>query len=724
MILIAAVLSGCVLSDYGQEKKPPPTDLIATPVSYYSTPKARYLGTKYKQNLERLAARIVRDPKTASLQFANNISSVGGIGFFTHSATKTPDERYLEVVLATPETFETKGDYSDKVSKLFDRYGLELLSILSGDREIYQDKELSGYGLNLAWRDVIREGAGSRVAMARAVVYVRKEQVSNFLRDRLNANNLLANAVIFAVDDDGPLQLVSYQTHQIKPDYRPAIHEDNLAEAPVSPKAPQPVPSSGRGPETDQRAGQKVEAAKPQPAQVNEKAERAPANIPDTAQSEAAATFAPVTTDDQKAVSLSQEVETSSAQGPLVGQGDTATTKLALEQKAAPAAPSPETATARHAAVEKKEEEIKPEVAVPVIASTITAESNQILQSDESVKARATMSTAAAKLAPDINESQAPTTTVVKDSQEAASAPAPAAVASRSSMSQGTEAKAEDPALSATIENPVRRSSAGKLIGAPPAVAELESPAVKAEQPAEAKVAATQPPRSVEKALPMPVTAVPKQMPQERKSESLQQPPAPASAAKETTAAPVAPPTAKLTEAKTKTVTGEVVPPVATSSEAASSRESAKARSPATVAGNEAASIKRAPPVTAAPVQEKVVEKIAPAQLALLKKPSQSMIEKRALARPMPKPLEGFIIQIAFNNKEKAQNWAEKMEQRGYAVSVTEAGTEGSLRVRLGNFALRDEAERQLKNLKQDGMNGIIINLPQAFRPVARSSVP
>jgi cell division protein FtsN len=64
------------------------------------------------------------------------------------------------------------------------------------------------------------------------------------------------------------------------------------------------------------------------------------------------------------------------------------------------------------------------------------------------------------------------------------------------------------------------------------------------------------------------------------------------------------------------------------------------------------------------------------------------------------------------------------MQQRGYAVSVTEAGTEGSLRVRLGNFALRDEAERQLRNFKQDGMSGIIINLPQAFRPEARSSVP
>jgi hypothetical protein len=64
------------------------------------------------------------------------------------------------------------------------------------------------------------------------------------------------------------------------------------------------------------------------------------------------------------------------------------------------------------------------------------------------------------------------------------------------------------------------------------------------------------------------------------------------------------------------------------------------------------------------------------------------------------------------------------MERRGYAVSVTEAGTDGSLRVRLGNFTVRDEAERQLRNFKQEGINGIIINLPQAFRPEARSSLP
>jgi hypothetical protein len=114
--------------------------------------------------------------------------------------------------------------------------------------------------------------------------------------------------------------------------------------------------------------------------------------------------------------------------------------------------------------------------------------------------------------------------------------------------------------------------------------------------------------------------------------------------------------------------------------------------------------------------------KPAPEQLALVRKPADVIVENKPITRAV-KPLEGFIIQIAFNDKDKAQHWAESMERRGYAVSVTETGTEGALRVRLGNFVVRDDAERQLRSFKQEGLNGIIINLPQGFQP-ARSSVP
>src|SRR5215468_8815518 len=140
-IMIAVVLAGCATVEENP-KKNAHLGLITTPPTYYTTHRARYLGEKYKNNLDRLVERIVRNPKTANLQFANNIASVGGIGFFTHSATKTADERYLEVVLATPETFETKGDYSEKVQRLFSSYGFDLLRILTADGELYQDGEL------------------------------------------------------------------------------------------------------------------------------------------------------------------------------------------------------------------------------------------------------------------------------------------------------------------------------------------------------------------------------------------------------------------------------------------------------------------------------------------------------------------------------------------------------------------------------------------------------
>jgi cell division protein FtsN len=134
---------------------------------------------------------------------------------------------------------------------------------------------------------------------------------------------------------------------------------------------------------------------------------------------------------------------------------------------------------------------------------------------------------------------------------------------------------------------------------------------------------------------------------------------------------------------------------------------------------------KSAAPAVAPTPRENTGDKTTGEQIALLKsKPIEALPESKPLVRPVPRSLEGFIVQLAFNDKEKARRWAEGMEKRGYAVSITEAGTEGALRVRLGNFTQREDAERQLSNFKQAGLTGIIINLPQGFRPEARSSIP
>ena len=434
-------MAGCALFDDLAPKKPESNGLITTPASYYSTAKARYLGARYKDNLDRLVERITRNPKTANLQFANNIASVGGIGFFTHSATKAPDERFLEVVLSTPETFEVRGEFNEKFQRLFARYGGELLGIVSSDNDIYQDREMSGYGLNLSWRNVLTEPAGNRVALERAIIYFPKERVRNILRQGNDPNELLSDAVIFAVEEDGPLTLVSYRPQQSKPDVRAAIQEDNLAAASNAPRS----------------------------AEV-------------AAQTHAPGQF--VQSSETEQVALPGEVKTAKLPGP---------------------------------------------VAMPT-ASVKGADRSQPAESDR--------------------------------------------------------------------------------------------------------------PASVVKP---------------------QAPPAP----------------------KAPSVAAPAVPPA----------------------------------------QEG--EKSVSGPLAMLKnRPAGLVQEQSAALRPAAKALEGFIIQLAFNDKQKAQHWAESMAKRGYAVSLTEAGAEGSLRVRLGNFTARDEAERQLRTLKQDGLNGIVINLPQAFRPGARTSVP
>jgi cell division protein FtsN len=446
------LLSGCALIDDSTPRKTEPGGLIATPPTYYSTTKARYLGTKYKANLDRLVERITRNPQTASLQFANNIASVGGIGFFTHSATKTADERYLEVVLATPETFEGKGGFNEKVQRVVGNYGLELLAILSGDNEIYQDREMSGYGLNLAWRNVVSQSSGNRVALERAIIYFPKEQVRNLVRQAVNLNELLADVVIFAVEEDGPLKLVSYRPEEPRPDVRAAIQEANLSGASSPPR------TVGTGART---------TASDKPVQA-QRADRAPV---------------------------------------------------------------PPESGSRESVVSNREDR-PPPLAGPVSLS--------------------------------------------------------------SSMKP-------DPVGSQQLET------------------HSPSNALRAE-------------------------GLPKQ----------------------------------------------AVSPVADAL-------------PRTEPNGEA--------------------RVAPLA-ALRSSTGANTAESSSIARPTAKPLEGYVIQLAYNDRERAQRWAESMTRRGFAVSITEAGSDGSLRVRVGNFNTRDDAERQLKLLKPDGLTGIVVSLPRTVRPVAHSSMP
>ena len=463
ILALGLAVLGCNLVD-DPPRKSGMSGLIVTPPSYYSTPKGRFLGAKYRENLDRLVESIVRNPTTAKLQFANNIASVGGIGFFSHGATKTPDERYLEVILGAPEVFEYKGNYSAKVNHIFSLYGRDLLGILAGDPGIEQETEVSGYGLNFSWRNVGSKESASGVFLERTVVYFPKEKVWAFLRQQINPNDLLGDSTIFAAEQDGPMNLVSYQAQGTISTARSSAEQPAIAEPKLA------------------------AAVSPQPVIVE-----TPLNA--------------------------QEVEPSSRQ--LSG----------TKAQAAPTKPH-------------SEKVVKEKTAVAAIPGA---------------------------------------------EQKSASATTKAAVV-------GTA--------------PVKRAAESRT-------------------------------------------------------------------------------TEKVVVVNTERKISQVRPAPATETEPKDSEK-----------------------IAAEPVASARVKQTAPAP------------EKKTSARPIAKNLEGFVIQLAFTEANAAQHWAKTLEQRGYTVSITEAGGDASFRVRMGNFALREEADRQLRSLRQEGLSGIVINLPQAYRPGVRSASP
>ena len=466
-IAIAVVLAGCATVEENP-KKNIQLGLITTPPTYYTTQRARYLGEKYKSNLDRLVERIVRNPKTASLQFANNIASVGGIGFFTHSATSSVDERFLEIIMGVPETFDSQQDNNAKVHGVFSLYGAELLSILASDSDIYQDKEVNGYGLNLSWRNLVSDTAGPRVSLERTTLYFPKARVRSFLRGELSQNTLLREAVIFAVIDDGPMKLVSYRPQELKPDSRRPIEEEPLI--------------AGR---------------------------------------------------------ITQKQGKSSAQSM----------SLPKDKPAEPKAP-------------------------PVLIKKLE----------------------------DSNEA-APATDKLTE----------ALVVSSASLIETSQTK-EFPVIQ-TKEDVVGKQES---------------------------------------------------IHHDTNSTGLEQ---------------------KKTESEYVASTAELASlPV----------------SPAI------------PPNTNAPKIVSLRGQLKE-QALLESKPAKTALGEQSVT----KVLQGFVIQLAFGETRDARRWAETLERRGFAVSLTEAGGSGSVRVRIGNFTDREEAERQLQALRRDGLKGIVLNLPHAYRPEA-----
>lgn len=734
-LAVGVALPGCMAVIDDTQKKLQPSGLITTPPSYYSTAKARQLGEKYKENLERLVEQIVRNPRTAHLQFANNIATVGGLGFFTHSATKTPDERYLEVVLTVPETFEKKGDYSEKLQRLFSTYGRELLAILAGDPAIFQDKDVAGYGLNLTWRTVSPGSPGRRVILERAVSYFSKERVGEFLKGRASENLLLAGAVIFAVEENGPMSLVSYRPQEIKPDSRPPIKEENIAEVA---QVAEHESAAAKKPEAQAAAVQKAPGGQTEPRQKAPETMAAKEAVPESALPPAA---------------------------PVSQEGRPSAVKREGTWPSERVEAVPGAATTPEAKKESPETENKVSEPRPVAKSPVEVAKKEIKSAQEVKKDRPQQPTTPTLLEkarpvpkPESSESPKPVAEGRREASREADIAKPKAERPEIKPVQETTARgaAEKPA---PAREPAQTSRLPQATAeraqeqAPPRKLETSSDARKKESPAPEPVVALPPKTEMraEKQQPdrvvQPVPEKPKIQPrsqvakpavdvtesdiQERKIQKPEQgsrSEATGVASGEAPKPPVgtspSPRTKSAESSGSTTVKREQPVPLRPGAPAGSAPVAEPARTPVPVEPSQPVAVgKSSPSPVEAPKRESGREaSAAEEKLALLRKPPEPAREpKTPPVKSKPRALEGYVIQIAFADRAAALRWAEKLEQRGHVVSVTAAGD--AIRLRVGNFSVREQAERRLRELQQDGLSGIVVNLPQAYRPEAALAV-
>lgn len=186
---------------------------------YYSTQKARALGESYSENLDLLLERVTQSP-IGQMQFANAIVSLS-LGFFTHSASRPPDERYLEAILAMPDILEEEEDVNATVSRLFAQYGRDILAILASDTTIADDPKVTGYGINFSWRNMLKTPSGPRMSMREAVIYVPKKKSERFLNQQIEHDELLGTSTIFVRQGEQPAQQIRYSPPPSQPWLQP-----------------------------------------------------------------------------------------------------------------------------------------------------------------------------------------------------------------------------------------------------------------------------------------------------------------------------------------------------------------------------------------------------------------------------------------------------------------------------------------------------------------------
>jgi hypothetical protein len=176
--------------------------------SYYSTQKARSLAETYSENLDRILERLT-ESSIGKLQFSHAVVSLS-VGFFTHAAGQPSDERYLEVIIGIPDILDEEKDFSTLVRQLFSAYGHELLFILARDEALAQEIKIAGYGLHFSWRSLLKTPSGPRLSMREAVLYLSKDQVLQFLNQRITQDMLLTHATLYSRQGERPAEQVQY----------------------------------------------------------------------------------------------------------------------------------------------------------------------------------------------------------------------------------------------------------------------------------------------------------------------------------------------------------------------------------------------------------------------------------------------------------------------------------------------------------------------------------
>jgi len=195
---LATLVVSCVPANQSA-KENSAAKLIVTPISYYTSDKAKELGTRYADNLAEMVSRLRANAVTKELRLPNNIESPGGIGFFTHSETYLPDERYLEVAVRLAEPITAEPNLKAKLDRLFPRFGLPLLAILLSDSDIYQDSRVAGYGMNLSWQTLARDLSASPDGI---VIYTPKDKARQFVDKEISQEQFFEDLVIFVLQDD------------------------------------------------------------------------------------------------------------------------------------------------------------------------------------------------------------------------------------------------------------------------------------------------------------------------------------------------------------------------------------------------------------------------------------------------------------------------------------------------------------------------------------------